>query len=128
MLQTKLINGTDSALRIQEGSAGVKRTIGIIGKEKSYTVNVDGNATYREYWISSLESGDPIVISSDDCQAYSEITIYFDKELYYEGILRNKTDGNVGNTGKGGTSWFSRLLGKVTSYCHLHFDANLFSE
>lgn len=132
MLLTKIINGTDWMLEIKEGTAVAMRRIATVGKDKSFTVKVDGNATYREYLISSLpECGDGIVLSSDDCQEYSEITIYFHKEhseLYYEGKRRNaptnaiigqtdgnigQTDGSIGQTGEGGTSWFSRLFRKI---------------
>lgn len=76
MLQTKVINDTGGLLTLKEGTAGIKRVLATFGPAKSYTINVDANATYREYWCAEKDGArDPVVLSSDDCQEYKEVTI-----------------------------------------------------
>jgi hypothetical protein len=141
--RAKFINDTESDLKVEEGTGGEYTEICVVKKGRSYTVILDANATYREYHLISQGNRGSKIILSKDIMEYSEFRFFDDKEnsnLDYEGTPRGKkrnaptnpsidqTDGNIGNTGEGGTSWFSRLFRKVTSYCHLHFDANLFSE
>lgn len=109
MLQTKVINDTGGLLTLKEGTAGIKRVLATFGPAKSYTINVDANATYREYWCAEKDAGkdgarDPVVLSSDDCQEYKEVTIKLSTKdnvgIYtWEGIRRDNGQRVVDNDG-----------------------------
>jgi hypothetical protein len=76
-MKTKVTNRTCTTLILKEGTGGIFRTLHTFGTATvDYNINVDSNATYREYWCASV-ANDPtaIVLSSDDCQEYKEVTI-----------------------------------------------------
>ncbi|KAG0564301.1 hypothetical protein KC19_8G099700 [Ceratodon purpureus] len=75
-LKTKVLNTTNKNFLLQEGNAGVYRLLKTLPPKKSYIIDVDPNATYREYWCA-VKDDDPkaVIFSSDDCQEYAEIRI-----------------------------------------------------
>lgn len=75
----------------------MKRVMCVLADKKSYKITVDANATYREYWCAEKHD-DPnaVVLSSDDCQEYMEVTIQLkvdassNSEIYtWEGVRRD---------------------------------------
>lgn len=88
MVTTKVVNDTDSEIDVREGNVGVYVPLQTLSKRGSKTsscnINVDTNATYREYWIAALADNTgkkPIVVTSDDCIDNSVLTIKFDDTL-----------------------------------------------
>ena len=67
---------TGKELILKEGTAGIYRLLKKFPHGTDYKINVDPNATYREYWCA-VDANDPnaIVLSSDDCQEYKEVTV-----------------------------------------------------
>lgn len=74
-MKTKVINETGNSIILKEGTAGVFRHLRTLADKEAYNINVDTNATYREYWCA-VKANDPnaIILSSDDCQEYKEVT------------------------------------------------------
>jgi hypothetical protein len=101
MKTTKVINGIGKPLILRESTGSVKRTLKELkDKDSRYTISVDANATYREYWCAE-KPDDPnaVVLSSDDCQEFKEVTILLEKKTvadgktsdiyYWEGLKRD---------------------------------------
>jgi hypothetical protein len=86
MPKTKVVNDTGSSISLKEGTAGVYRTLcPNLLDGNAYTIKVDPNATYREYWCAVLLDDDKrVVLSSDDCMEYEEVHIKLkeDKTTY----------------------------------------------
>ena len=75
-INTKVINTTTKKFILKEGTAGIYRRLKELAPEESYTINVDPNATYREYWCATKDNDpDAVILSSDDCQEYSVVRI-----------------------------------------------------
>jgi hypothetical protein len=77
MPKTKVVNQTGSNFILKEGTAGVYRMIcPKLLPTKSFTIEVDPNATYREYWCVVLpDDNKRVVLSSDDCMEYEKVHI-----------------------------------------------------
>jgi hypothetical protein len=75
-MRTKVINTTNEGFLLKEGTAGIFRLVKELKAKDSFTIHVDPNATYREYWCA-VKDNDPnaIVLSSDDCQEYKTVQI-----------------------------------------------------
>lgn len=67
-------NDSGSPVELKLSNAGVHLKIKKIENGGSYTIQSEPNATYREYWVGSVE-GTPIVFSSDDCIENEKIII-----------------------------------------------------
>ena len=67
-------NDSGSQVELKLSNAGVHLKIKKIENGESYTIKSEPNATYREYWVGSVE-GTPIVFSSDDCLENEKIII-----------------------------------------------------
>jgi len=77
MLKTKVMNKTGSNIILKVGSMGVFHTLcSKLENDKTYTIKVDSNGTYREYWCSLLPDEDKaLVLGSDDYMDYEELHI-----------------------------------------------------
>lgn len=75
-MKTKVVNTTGEEFLLKEGTAGIYRLLKKLKPDESYTISVDPNATYREYWCA-VKDDDPkaVILSSDDCQEYSVVRI-----------------------------------------------------
>jgi len=89
MVKTKVVNDTTSEIDVREGNVGVYIPLQTLSKKgsknSSCVIQVDTNATYREYWIAALADNTgkrPIVVTSDDCIDNSVLTIRFDGKQY----------------------------------------------
>lgn len=95
MLTTTVTNGTQNPLILKEGTAGMKRLLVTLGPHQCYTIKVDANATYREYWCAAKHD-DPnaVILSSDDCQEFMKVLIKLKVEgnsdtYTWEGVRRD---------------------------------------
>ncbi|KAG0562935.1 hypothetical protein KC19_9G184200 [Ceratodon purpureus] len=81
MPSTKVTNKTGKELILKESTAGIKRFLNVLPDKETHKISVDPNATYREYWCAEKHD-DPnaVVLSSDDCQEYKEVTIHCKRE------------------------------------------------
>lgn len=89
MVATEILNATDGDLSLKEGNAGVHRDIKTLQPGKKHVIEIDPNATYREYVVVSTPGGDKVFVTSDDCIDHSKIKILVkDKKYTFEGEPR----------------------------------------
>lgn len=103
-----MINATKNKIILKEGNAGVYSVLGTLKQGESKTLKVSPNATYREYWFAAdpERTEDKIILTSDDCMEYKEVTLVEEKgKISWTGI--KNSSGVVG--------WFLRLLGLLPS-------------
>ena len=89
-LKTKVFNYTEHKITVKEGNAGIYVVLqelspcnGITTKPDSCTIEVDQNATFREYWMvlpPEHQNLPKIIVTSDDCVDSKQIGIRYDKE------------------------------------------------
>jgi len=92
MVATEIINGTKGNLSLKEGNAGVYRDIKVLEAGKKHIIEIDPNATYREYVVVSTPSGNKVFVTSDDCIDNSVITIVVEEGKYvFTAVLRDTT-------------------------------------
>ncbi|KAG0579613.1 hypothetical protein KC19_4G110000 [Ceratodon purpureus] len=78
-MKTKIINATTHELRVEKANpGGVYRDISPLPPKKEITIRSDPNTTYHEYSFKLLEdiSNRSVLISSDHCLDFEEISIY----------------------------------------------------
>ena len=77
---TVFVNHTQGPLKLQVGNPHYKADLATVEKDGKYTIEVDFNATYHEYFMGAVHgaSDKKLVVSTDDCCDYKSITI---KEL-----------------------------------------------
>jgi hypothetical protein len=99
MVATEIVNETSGNLSLKEGNAGVYRDINVLKPSKKHIIEIDPNATYREYVVVSNPKGDKVFVTSDDCIDNSRIVILVkDGKYVFEGQPRggeSKTEGQV---------------------------------
>ncbi|KAG0589500.1 hypothetical protein KC19_1G024600 [Ceratodon purpureus] len=85
-------NDTDTSIKLQEGTAGVFLTTTEIKPKKSYTLNINPDATYREYACLTMPDNTIVqdIFSSDDVIELSSITISSDGKKFT--LLYNKDE------------------------------------
>lgn len=95
-MKTKLINGTNRVITLKEGNSGIQRFLSTLakkGNDKSFhELDVDVNATYKEYHFFEIPSSSAVlVVCSDDLAAYKDITIVevSDGAFTWNGTSRN---------------------------------------
>jgi len=92
MKKTKVVNETRSSITLKEGTGGVYRTLcSELKPNNAFTIKVDTNATYREYWCAvTSEDEKHVVLSSDDCLEYEEVRIKLkeDESYTWDGVKR----------------------------------------
>jgi hypothetical protein len=72
--ETKVTNGSGSKVVLKLSNGGTHVILKEIEDRQWHTIGTEPNATYREYWVGSIE-GTPILFSSDDCLGNKEIKI-----------------------------------------------------
>jgi hypothetical protein len=77
--KTKVINRTGSAVQLTMSTGGIQsqESMRPVENNAPYTISIDANATYREYWCA-VQPGNRdnlVILSSDDCAEYSEVTL-----------------------------------------------------
>lgn len=87
-LKTKVFNLTKYEITVKEGNAGIFSKLqtlepwhGTTTKSDSYTIEVDQNATFREYWMvlpPEHQNLPKIIVTSDDCVDSKQIKISYD--------------------------------------------------
>jgi hypothetical protein len=87
-LKTKVINLTKYEITVKEGNAGIFSKLqtlapwqGTTTKPDSCKIEVDQNATFREYWMvlpPEHQNLPKIIVTSDDCVDSKEIKISYD--------------------------------------------------
>lgn len=94
MTKLKLRNDLDGKVRVLEGNVGVYSTKFILGAHKSVHLDLDPNATYREYVLIVLPDDTRLEpFSSDDVLDYEEIVIMKDNgKVVWEGKHRGVKD------------------------------------
>ena len=102
-LKTKVLNHTKYEITVKEGNAGIYSPLqtlkpfhGATTKPDSCTIEVDQNATFREYWmVLPLEHQNlpKMVVTSDDCVDSKSITIKYsddERKFFTEKLPRSK--------------------------------------
>lgn len=113
MVRTIVFNNTSQDFTLKEGNAGVYRDIKVLASKEKHTIELDTNATYREYVVVQNTSGEKEYITSDDCLDNSKITIVMDGTKHkFEKEARNNADGakKVGEASAGHHGFFSRFV------------------
>lgn len=77
--KTKVINRTGSAVQLTMSTGGIQsqESMRPVENNAHYTICIDANATYREYWCA-VQPGNRdnlVILSSDDCAEFSEVTL-----------------------------------------------------
>lgn len=110
MVQTEIVNETDGNLSLKEGNAGVYRDIKVLEKGKKHIIEIDPNATYREYVVVSDPSGNKVFVTSDDCIDNSIIKIVEEQGKYtFKAVPR----GDAKHADPGQLSIGARMLKKI---------------
>jgi hypothetical protein len=111
MVATEIVNGTKGDLSLKEGNAGVYRDIKTLEADKKHTIEIDPNATYREYVVVSAPRGDKVFVTSDDCIDNSIIRIIVDDsgKYVFEAVPRGDT--KTADPVQGG--FFAKIFKKV---------------
>lgn len=76
--KTKVINRTGSAVQLTMSTGGIQsqESMRPVENNAPYTISIDANATYREYWCAVQPGNrDKVILSSDDCAEFSEVTL-----------------------------------------------------
>ncbi|KAG0582722.1 hypothetical protein M758_3G081700 [Ceratodon purpureus] len=111
MVKTEVINDTGGELSLKEGNAGVYRDIKKLAPKGTHTIEIDPNATYREYVVVSTPSGEKVFVTSDDCIDNSTITIYVDKDNVYK--FNGKARGDTSQAEEAAPNFFSKLFKRI---------------
>lgn len=95
MQKTKVINATGTKIIVKMSNNGIitKLLNGEVESGGSYTISIDPNATYREYWCAVPPGTNPqkkTILSSDDCAEFREVKVMKDDtvnppEYYWRG-------------------------------------------
>ena len=75
---TKFVNATAIPFALKEGNAGVYAhvcTLGVNAPDNQHSIEIDHNATYREYVVATGIQGQNVLVTSDDCAEFSTIKI-----------------------------------------------------
>lgn len=77
MVTTTIVNESGHPLELREGNCGVWSRVTIIRAGGTFSVRVNPNATYREYWFSvPSHTGEPkLIITSDDMVEYESVRV-----------------------------------------------------
>jgi hypothetical protein len=106
---TKFVNGTTTPFALKEGNAGVYThvcNLGVKAPNNQHSIEIDHNATYREYVVATGIQGQRVLVTSDDCAEYSTIKIVKcdDHNTYkFEGV--NRADAKGKSEGSGLFGW-----------------------
>jgi hypothetical protein len=80
MTRVRLKNNLEEQVEVQEGNAGVYTSKVIIQRNANYDLDLDQNATYREYILITLPGKSKLeAFSSDDIADVKEIVIEKDE-------------------------------------------------
>ena len=111
-MKTEVINETGGELSLKEGNAGVYRDIKVLKANDKHVIEIDPNATYREYVVVSAPGGEKVFVTSDDCIDNSTITIKVENGVYkFDGKLRSAT---TSPDEQPASNWFSKLVKKFS--------------
>jgi len=110
MVATEIKNGTTEKLSLKEGNAGVYRDIKVLEPGKKHTIEIDPNATYREYVVVSTLIGNKVFVTSDDCIDNSVITIVVkDGKYVFDPVPRKEATPADQSQG----SFFGKIIKKI---------------
>lgn len=81
-MKTTIHNKTQNDFNLKERTAGVSRELNVIKKSGGkYVVDVNSDATYKEYWcVTNNDDLNAVILSSDDCLDFKEIEIVETKD------------------------------------------------
>ena len=101
---TKFVNATAIPFALKEGNAGVYThvcNLGVNAPDNQHSVEIDHNATYREYVVATNVQGQKVLVTSDDCAEFSRIEIIKnDQNTYtYKGYKRADAKGKSEGSG-----------------------------
>ena len=110
-MKTTIINGTNREIVLKEGNAGTHRFLCKLAKKddpKNYFVmDLDVNATYKEYHVFEIPSTTAvIVLSSDSLAEYEDITI---EEVSNQVFVWEGTPRKPEKTTGGRFGWFRSM-------------------
>lgn len=96
MGKTRVKNQTGFPVTLKVYSSGVQTNLlrQPLGDGQEYTIRIDTNATYREYWCAANPGDNPqdVILSSDDCAEFSEVTLLADRAA--DGSYTMRWDGS----------------------------------
>lgn len=122
-MKSTIINDSPRSLILKEGTRGVYRELSTLACGGRYSINVDINATYREYYLMS--SDDVIhgekknfehLLSSDDVIEYAFFTVILEA-----GILEVKRTPRGEEPNSGRESFGNRVRRSIGSFFRAYF-------
>lgn len=103
---TKFVNATATTFALKEGNAGVYThvcNLGVNAPDNQHSVEIDHNATYREYVVATSIQGQKVLVTSDDCAEFSRIEIIKNDDVLnpytYKGYERADAKGKSEGSG-----------------------------
>jgi len=102
---TKFVNATTIPFALKEGNGGVYThvcNLGVNAPNNQHSIEIDHNATYREYVVATGIQGQKVLVTSDDCAEYSTIRIVEDgvQNAYtFDGVRRADAKGKSEGSG-----------------------------
>ena len=99
---TLFVNCTDKVFELKEGNAGVFRNVATLQPrneptKNKFKINLDPNATYREYVVATGMTGEKVLVTSDEC--YDSVTIKIVKK---DNVYMAETSPRGSKSPKGG--------------------------
>lgn len=93
MVTTVFDNATDLEFSLKEGNAGVYTNIATLqpNQKNTHNVDIDPNATYREYVVATGVEGQKVFVTSDDCADNEQITIIKNGDGYGMKFVKRDT-------------------------------------
>lgn len=94
MVTTVFDNATDLPFDLKEGNAGVYTNIARLepNQKNTHNVDIDPNATYREYVVATGVEGQKVFVTSDDCADNAKITIVKKGDSYDMEVVARDTN------------------------------------
>jgi hypothetical protein len=84
---TLFVNCTNEVFELKEGNAGVFRNVATLQPKddptkSKFKINLDPNATYREYVVATGMAGEKVLVTSDECYDSKTIKIVKKDDVY----------------------------------------------
>ncbi|XP_073387312.1 uncharacterized protein [Physcomitrium patens] len=114
-MKTVIINNTSKPFTLKAGNAGVFLDIFKLESKAQYPIDVDLNATYREYMAATGSKGETLLFA-EEVKDYGTITILDDEtapQKYRLEFGNPRTPGtpSLNSSSHGNSKWLYKLRG-----------------
>nr|PNR27784.1 hypothetical protein PHYPA_029936 [Physcomitrium patens] len=117
-MKTKFINDSSLTIKLMEGNAGAFRGICELSKTDSYKVEVNPNATYREYMAATGSKGERLILSEEEVYKHSTIRIvddYSKPEKFRFQFENPRVEGETHAPRQLLFKWWDKLISRIRS-------------